>query len=71
MELTLRPLRRVFRRAGAKRISDLAVKELAKILEERAKAVLMESKSLAEHAGRRTVMKHDIRMARKAVEKKI
>ena len=70
MELTLQAIRRLIKRAGAKRISDQAVKELARVLEERAKAMLVESKRLSEHAGRRTVMKHDIKMARKTVGKK-
>lgn len=70
MELTLRPIRRIFKRAGAKRISDHAIKELAKISEDRAKSLLIEAKKLSGHAGRRTVMKQDIKMAKKTVEKK-
>jgi len=70
MELTLQPLRRLFKRAGAKRVSDSAIKELAKILEERTKLLLTEANRLSKHAGRRTVMKHDIKMARKTAEKK-
>ena len=70
MELTLQAIRRILKRAGAKRISDQAVKELARILEERTKALLVESKKLSEHAGRRTVMKHDIKLARKTAGKR-
>lgn len=68
MELTLQPLRKLLKRAGAKRVSDKAAEELGKVLEERAKALLLESKRLSEHAGRRTVMKRDVRAARKVLE---
>lgn len=70
MELTLQPIRRIFRRAGAKRISDQAVKELARTEEERIKALAAEAKKLSEHAGRRTVMRQDVKMAKKTLEKK-
>ena len=68
MEMTLQPLRKLLKRAGAKRVSDNAAAELGKVLEEKAKILLAESKRLSEHAGRRTVMKRDIRAARKILE---
>lgn len=68
MELTLQPLRKLLKRAGAKRVSDKAAEELGKVLEERAKVLLLEAKRLSEHAGRRTVMKRDVRAARKILE---
>lgn len=68
MELTLQPLRKLLKRAGAKRVSDKAAEELGKVLEERAKILLLEAKRLSEHAGRRTVMKRDVRAARKILE---
>lgn len=70
MELTLQPLRKLLKRAGAKRVSDKAAEELGKVLEERAKILLLEAKRLSEHAGRRTVMKRDVRAARKILENK-
>ncbi len=69
MDLTLQPLRKLLKRAGAKRVSDKAAEELGKVLEERAKLLLLEAKRLSEHAGRRTVMKRDVRAARKILEK--
>ena len=69
MEFTLQPLRRVFRRAGAKRVSDKAATELGSILETRSKELLAEAKRLSEHAGRRTVMREDVKMAKKHLEK--
>jgi histone H3/H4 len=69
MEFTLQPLRRLFKRAGAKRVSDKAALELGHILESRAKEILSESKRLSEHSGRRTVMREDVKMARKHMKK--
>ena len=68
MELTLQPLRKLLKRAGGKRVSDKAAGELGKVLEERTKILLLEAKRLSEHAGRRTVMKRDVRAARKILE---
>jgi len=64
-ELTIQPLRRMFKKAGAKRISDKAAEELAKELELRAKDIVIEAKNLAEHSGRRTILRRDIKMARR------
>ena len=69
MEFTLQPLRRIFKRAGAKRVSDKAALEMGHILERRSKELLTEAKLLSEHAGRRTVMRDDIKMAKKQMEK--
>ena len=69
MEFTIQPLRRVFKRAGAKRVSDKAAAELGTLLESRSKQLLVEAKKLSEHAGRRTVMREDIKMARKSLKK--
>lgn len=68
MILTLQPLRKLFKKAGAKRVSDKAAEELGKVLENRAKEVVLEAKRLSEHSGRRTVMKKDIKMAVKNVK---
>ena len=64
-ELTIQPLRRLFKKAGAKRISDKAAEEMAKELELRAKEIVIEAKNLAEHSGRRTILRRDIKMARR------
>ncbi|HLC76836.1 MAG TPA: histone [archaeon] len=68
MEMTLQPLRKLIKRAGAKRVGDKAAEELGRVLEERTKILLMEAKRLSEHSGRRTVMKRDVRAARKILE---
>ena len=63
--LTKETVRRFLKRAGAKRVSDKAAEELAKVLDERAKALASEAKKLAEHSKRRTVLRRDVKMAKK------
>ncbi len=67
--ITKETIRRFLKRAGAKRVSDKAAEELAKILEDRAKAIASEAKRLSEHSGRRTVLRRDVKMAKKSIEK--
>jgi histone H3/H4 len=69
MELTLQPLRKMIMKAGAKRVSDKAAEELGKYLEEQAKILLLEAKRLSEHSSRRTVMRRDVRAARRVLGK--
>jgi len=69
MEFTLQPLRKIFKRAGAKRVGDRAAIELGAVLEKRAKTILEEAKHLSEHSGRRTVMRKDVKMAKKNLDK--
>lgn len=66
MELTLNPLRKIIKKAGAKRVSDEAALELGKLMEERAMEICRKSEKLAKFSKRRTVMKKDIRMAAKS-----
>jgi len=67
--ITLQPLRRIIKHAGAKRVSDDAALELAKVLEEKAKLLVMEGKKISDHSGRRTIMKHDVKLARRVLER--
>ena len=69
MEFTLQPLRRLFKKAGAKRVSDKAALELGRILEERTKDLLDEAHELSKHSKRRTVMRRDVKTAKKNLEK--
>jgi histone H3/H4 len=68
-EMTLQPLRKLIKKAGAKRVSDQAAAALGLILEEKAKMLLLEAKRLSEHSNRRTVMRRDIKAAKKIVGK--
>ena len=69
MEFTLRPLRKIFLRAGAKRVSNSAAEELGLALEKRSKELIEEAQRLALHAKRHTVMSKDIKMARKTLKR--
>jgi len=67
MEFTKETMRRLFKKVGAKRISDDAAIELSKILEEKTKELLVHSERLSKHSNRRTVLRRDIKMSKKAV----
>jgi histone H3/H4 len=60
MELSLAPIHRLIKKAGATRASEDAAEELRKILEEVGVAIAKEALSLAQYAGRRTVKREDI-----------
>ncbi|HLD49233.1 MAG TPA: histone [archaeon] len=68
MEFTIQPLRKLLKKTGAKRISDGAAEELGKTLEEKTKMLAIEAKRIAEHSGRRTILKRDVKLAKKALE---
>ena len=68
-DMTLQPLRKLIKKGGAKRVSDQAAEALGAVLEEKAKLLLLEAKRHSEHANRRTVMRRDIKAARKVLEK--
>lgn len=70
MEFTIQPIRRMFKKAGGKRVSDKAAEELGILMEEKAIKIALEAKSLSEHAARRTVMRRDIKMASKLLDKR-
>jgi histone H3/H4 len=64
-ELPLAPLERLLRKAGAKRVSKRAVKELAHVISDYAYSLSTEATALAKHAGRKTIIDKDVRMARR------
>ncbi len=68
MELTINPVRRLFKRVGARRVSDAAAVELAKIIEDKTKLLAVEAQKLCEHSGRKTVLRRDVKLARKILE---
>lgn len=59
------PFERLLKRAGAKRVSKGAMEEFARVMEEKLLEIAEEAVVLAKHAGRKTVMEEDVRMARK------
>ena len=62
-ELSLAPIHRLIKKAGATRASEEAAEELRRILEELGMAIAKEALSLAQYAGRRTVRREDIERA--------
>lgn len=64
-ELPLAPIERILKKAGAGRVSKKAAKEFASVLEDIASELAAECAALAKHAGRKTVMAKDVRLAKK------
>jgi len=62
-ELTIAPITRMIRNAGAERVSEDASRALVVVLEEYGEKVAAKSVSLAKHAGRKTVNAEDIQLA--------
>jgi histone H3/H4 len=63
--LPLKTLERMMRSAGARRVSQKALEELALVVEERISRVAEEAFRLTRHAGRKTVLASDVRLARR------
>lgn len=60
--LPLAVIERIARKAGARRISAKAIKELAKTVEELGLELALEAAQVARHAKRKTILKHDIKL---------
>lgn len=56
---------RILENVGAKRVSDEARAEFARVLEEIAEKIAIHAVQMAKHAGRKTVKEEDIRIAAK------
>lgn len=67
-DIPLAPLERLLRKAGAKRVSKSAVKEFSQVLTDYTRDLSAEAMALARHAGRKTIIPSDVRMARKKVD---
>ncbi|MFH0829808.1 MAG: histone [Candidatus Aenigmatarchaeota archaeon] len=59
------PMVDILKAAGADRVSDDAARALAAVVHEFAIRIAKDSVSLSEHAGRKTVKKEDIELAKK------
>ena len=62
-DLSLEAMRRLCKRAGAKRVGRSAAMELARVLEEVGVKLAREAIGHAMHSGRRTVREKDIKAA--------
>jgi histone H3/H4 len=69
MTFTLNPLKKLIKKHGGKRVSDDACKELSKYLESQTAELAKEAAKIAKHAGRKTIMRHDVKIARKVLER--
>ncbi len=67
-DIPLAPLERLLRKAGAKRVSKSALKEFAVVLADYAHDLSVEALALAKHAGRKTIVGPDVRMAKKRMD---
>jgi histone H3/H4 len=63
--LPLSPFERILKKAGAKRVSHGAMEEFAKVMEEKLLEIAEEAVALARHAGRKTILAEDIRLAKR------
>jgi histone H3/H4 len=69
-ELSVAPMHRICKKAGAGRVSEAAAKALAKELENIGIKIAKEAIDYAMHAGRKTVKAEDIEIAaRKVIER--
>ena len=69
-ELSIAPMHRICKKAGASRVSEAAAKALAKELDDVGVKIAKEAIDYAMHAGRKTVKAEDIEIAaRKVLEK--
>ncbi len=60
--LPLAAIERIVRKAGVTRISAKAIKEIEETIEELGVDLSREAAVMAEHAGRRTIKREDIRL---------
>lgn len=63
MSLPNAPIERIIRNAGAERVSEDAVEELKRAVEEAGDEIASDAADLADHANRNTVKKEDVEMA--------
>lgn len=61
------PFERILKNAGAKRVSQDALEEMARVLEEDLTRLAADAAALAKHAGRKTIIEQDIRLARRKI----
>lgn len=67
MTLSLAAFERILKRAGAKRVSRPALQEFSNVMEEKLYIIAKEAAALAKHAGRKTIVAEDIRLARRKI----
>jgi len=61
------PMAEILKRAGAERVSETAAKALAEVVRDIAFEVAKDAVRFAQHAGRKTVKRSDVELARKRI----
>ena len=67
LEISVAPMHRLCKKAGADRVSEEATKELAKVLETIGVKIAKEALDYAVHARRKTIKAEDIEIATRKV----
>jgi len=67
LELSIAPMHRICKKAGAERVSESASKELGKWLEDVGIRIAKEAIDYTMHAGRKTVKAEDIEIAARKI----
>ena len=71
LEISVAPMIRLCKKAGAKRVSEEAAKELARVLDEIGVKIAKEAWDYATYAGRKTIKAEDIEIAVRKVTGKL
>ena len=61
------PMAEILRHAGAERVSEPAAKALATVVKDVAFSIAKDAVKFAHHAGRKTVKREDVELARKNI----
>ena len=64
-DMPLAPFERILKKAGAKRVSKSALIEFAEVIVDYVHNLSAKAAELAEHAGRKTIIGEDIKLAKK------
>jgi len=63
--LSLSAMEKILRKAGAERVSESAKKEMTIVLEDIGTLLARDATEFSRHAGRKTVVGEDVRLAKK------
>ncbi len=66
-EISVAPMHRLCKKAGAKRVSEEGAKELGKVLEEIGVRIAKDALEYAVHSGRKTIKAEDIEIAARKI----
>ncbi len=63
--LPIAPFEKILKDAGAKRVSKPAAKEFALLVEEISDRIAADATKFAKHAGRKTILAEDVKLAKR------